>query len=268
MICAAVRKKGSTEQCSAKAITGHTLCGRHLRCKTVVLWADANKTLSSKVTRVQARIRGWLLRKRLALAGPGVLCRKNLSNDEDLDTCVESNREHPMSYFAFEESGKIWWFSFPTLWRWCIRNPTNPYTKVPLSAPTRKRLREMWYYHRKRKLPLPLVPANFDERMRIYWNVILQTFEDYGFGEIYLSLNFTKGDYISILRMIRDDIPVTMRNKAAQERVSRHIKLALASVAPLNTYLLQCAYTLMIILMVPKDPYELAFTMLSAIYRA
>jgi hypothetical protein len=268
MICSAVRKKGSTEQCPAKVISGHTLCGRHLRCKTVVLWADANQTLSTKLIRIQSVVRGWLVRKRLELAGPGVLCRKNLSNDDDLETCEESSREHPFNYFAFEESGKIWWFSFPTLWKWCIRNPTNPYTKVPLSTSTRKRLRELWYYNRKRKISLPIGPSTFTERSRMYWNVILQTLEDYGFGEIYLNLNFSKSNYASILRMIRDDIPVTMTNKLARERVERHIKTALSSMAPLNTYMLQCAYTLMIILMVPKDPYELAFTMLSAIYRA
>jgi len=267
MICAAVRKKGSKEQCSARAYPGHTLCGRHARCKTVVLWTDANKDLSNRLVRIQARIRGWLLRSRLKLAGPGVLCRKNLANDEDLETCEESSREHPLSYFAFEESGKVWWFSFPTIWKWCIRNPTNPYTKVPLSTETRKRLRQLWYYHRKHKLPLPKGPPQFDERMRSYWNIIRQSLEDYGFGELYININFSKNEYMSMFRMIRDDIPVTMSNKAARERIDRHLRVALSSMVPLQTYLLQCAYTLMICLMVPKDPYELAFTVLSAIYR-
>lgn len=267
MICAAVRKKGSSDQCVAKAIAGHPFCGRHVRSKNVVLWKDANKDLSFRLVRVQALIRGWLLRKRLALAGPGVLCRKNLANDEDLETCEESSREDPMSYFAFEESGKIWWFSFPTIWKWCIRNPTNPYTKVPLSTSTRKRLRELWFYQRRRRLPLPKVPPQFEERNRVYWNVICQTFEDYGFGEIHIDIRFSKNAYNTMFRMIRDDIQVTMSNKTARDRVERHIRAALTSTSPLNLYLLQCAYTLMVILMVPKDPYELAFTVLSAIFR-
>jgi hypothetical protein len=213
-------------------------------------------------------VRGWLLRKRLALAGPGVLCRKNLANDEDLETCEESTREHPLRYFAFEESGKVWWFSFPTLWKWCIRSPTNPYTKVPLSTETRKRLREVWYYHRRHKLPLPTPPPQFDERMRAYWNVILQTLEDYGFGEVFISMNISKTEYLAILRMIYDDIPVTMRNAFDRERVRRHIRNVFASNAGVSLYRLQCAYTLMLILMVPKDPYELAFTILSSLYRS
>lgn len=267
MLCASVRKKGVLDQCQAKSLVGHTLCGRHLRSKTVVLWADANRSRSQKLARVQARVRGWLLRKRLALAGPGVLCRKNLANDEDLETCEESNREDPMTYFAFEESGKIWWFSFPTLWKWCIRSPTNPYTKVPLSASTRRRLRDVWYYNRRNKIQLPAPPPTYDERMRTYWNVIRQTLEDCGFGELHMNPNFTKYEYNVILRMIQDDIPVTMTNKFARDRVNRHIRSVFLSNANLATYRLQCAYTLMVILMVPKDPYELAFTVLSALYR-
>lgn len=267
MICSAVRKKGSVDQCQARPIAGHPFCGRHARAKNVVLWKDANKDLSGKILRIQTRVRGWLVRKRLSLAGPGVLCRKNLANDEDLETCEESTREHPFNYFAFEESGKIWWFSFPTIWKWCIRNPTNPYTKVPLSSATRKRLRELWHYHRRHKLPLPKGPPEYGERLRTYWNVIRQTLEDHGFGDLYLTTNLTKSDYVAMFRMIRDDIPVTVRNKIVRERVDRHIRLALTSPVPIETFLLQCAYTLMVILMVPKDPYDLAFTVLSAIYR-
>jgi hypothetical protein len=267
MSCAAVRKKGSTEKCNLKALKGHSLCGRHARSKCPVLWADANKTLSSNIVRVQSLVRGWLVRKRLSLGGPGVLSRKHLSNDEDLETCEESSREHPFNYFAFEESGKIWWFSFPTIWKWCIRNPTNPYTKVPLSNETRTRLRAMWHYQRRNKLPLPKGPTQYEERIRAYWNVIQQTFEDHGFGEIHVDIRLTKQSYSTMLRLIRDDIPVTMTDKFARERIERHIRAALASDAPLQLYSLQCAYTLMVILMVPKDPYELAFTVLSALYR-
>lgn len=267
MLCASVRKRGCLDQCPLKALQGHTLCGKHAKSKTVVLWADANRSLSAKLVRIQALIRGWLIRKRLQLGGPGVLSRKGLANDEDLETCEESSREDPFTYFAFEESGKIWWFSFQTIWKWCIRNPTNPYTKVPLSSDTRKRLRAMWYYQRRNKLPLPKAPAQFGERNQAYWNVILQTFEDYGFGQVAMSINIPKHAYNTMFRLLRDDIEVTMTNKAAKERVDKHIRTVLLSTSPLQLYLLQCAYTLMVILMIPKDPYELAFTVLSALYR-
>lgn len=269
MICSAVRKHGSLDQCCAKALQGHDFCGRHIRSKTVVRWADANKHRSQRLVNVQALVRGWLVRKRLALGGPGVLCRKNLSNDEDLETCEESSREHPFNYFAFEESGKIWWFSFPTIWKWCLRSPTNPYTKVTLSSETRKRLRQMWFYQKRHRLPLPSSPPMFQDRLAGYWNIIRQTFDDYGFGDINpnIILNLHKHQYVLMLRMIREDIPVTMRNKAARERVDRYLRFILYSNIPINQFILSSAYTLMVILMVPKDPYELAFTILSALYR-
>lgn len=269
MACTAVRKIGSLDRCPAKSMKGHELCGRHARSKHVVLWSDANKTRSQKICRVQGLIRGWLLRKRLALAGPGVLSRKNLANDEDLETCEESTREHPLTYFAFEESGKIWWFSFPTIWKWCLRNPTNPYTKVPLKPEARKRLRELWYYHRRHKLPLPTNAPIFHDRLHGYWNIIRQTFDDYGFGDIHPNIinHLHRQQYVLIFRMIRDDIPVTMPNKADREKVDRYLRIALQSTAPLNNYILFSAYTLMLILMIPKEPYELAFTILSALYR-
>jgi RNase P protein component len=98
--------------------------------------------------------------------------------------------------------------------------------------------------------------------------VILQTLEDYGFGEVFISMNISKTEYLAILRMIYDDIPVTMRNAFDRERVRRHIRNVFASNAGVSLYRLQCAYTLMLILMVPKDPYELAFTILSSLYRS
>jgi hypothetical protein len=269
MECAAVRKIGSLERCTAKSLKGHTLCGRHVRSKHVVLWSDANKSKAHKLVRIQAIVRGWLLRKRLELAGPGVLSRKNLANDEDLETCEESAKEHPLTYFAFEESGKIWWFSFPTIWKWCLRNPTNPYTKVPLSHEARKRLRQLWYYQKRHKIPLPASPPIFQDRLNGYWNIIRQTFDDYGFGDIHPNIvfNLHKHEYMIMFRMIRDDIPVTMQNKAAREKVDRYLRIALQSTAPVNNYILFSAYTLMVCLMVPKEPYELAFTVLSALYR-
>ena len=143
--CASVRKRGSLDQCPLKALTGHTLCGVHARSKAVMLWAVVNQDKVGAATRVQAWIRGILLRRRLRLGGPGVLRRTGLSNDDDLVTCESSDRQYPLDYFAFEENGKVWWFDFGTLWKWAQRStePANPYTKVPLSVETRTRLRKV-----------------------------------------------------------------------------------------------------------------------------
>jgi len=274
MVCASVRRKGCIDQCSAKPLAGHTLCGRHARSKRVVLWVDANANRSPNIANAQALVRGWLLRKRLALAGPGVLRRSNLANDEDLETCEDASNEDPFTYFAFEESGKVWWFHFPTLWRWAVRSsaPTNPYTKVPLSTDTRKRLRAVWAYTRRHKLSLPQESATGAERMECRWNVISQLFDDHGFGGIdqHWISHVNKRQFIEIFRMINDDIDITIthpRTRASTRKFINHA-LGLAQTSPAAQFLLQASYILMLILLVPKDPYPIAFTVLSAMYRS
>ena len=130
MRCASVRKKGSDIQCPAKPLFGHTLCGRHAKCKNPILWSTTQHENIHHVIKLQSCIRGWLLRKRLALAGPGVLRRKEVSNDEDFNTMNEKEKVHPMDYFGFEEHGKIWWFEVKSIFQWTTMsfNILNPYT--------------------------------------------------------------------------------------------------------------------------------------------
>jgi hypothetical protein len=273
ILCASVKRKGVIDQCPARALAGHTLCGRHARSKHVVLWAEANQSRTRGIVKAQAVVRGWLVRTRLSLGGPGVLRRRNLANDDDLETCEESSKEHPFSYFAFEEAGKIWWFHFPTLWRWSLRNlkPTNPYTKVPLSSDTRKRLRAVWSYNRRHKLPLPQESANTLDRIEGRWNIISQLFDDNGFGDLdpgWFS-RLTKRQIVEIFHMIKDDINVTITHQRVQASTRRYVThaLSLAQTNPAPQFLLQAAYLLMLTLITPKDPYPLAFTVLSAMYR-
>ena len=206
MLCTSVRRKGSIEQCGSRALLGHTLCGTHARSKSVKLWADANVGKIAAAQRIQAIVRGWLVRNRLALAGPGVLQRTLLSNDEDLETCETANRQHPMDYFAFTENGKTWWFDFATLWKWSQMSiePVNPYTKVPLSVETKQRLRRMWSARRRRRQPLPLEPSSFQERLRHRWTVVCQIFADTALGVMNPDalLRLTKNDYIVLFRIV------------------------------------------------------------------
>lgn len=273
--CASVKKKGSTDQCSAKPLRGHTLCGTHARAKHVTLWCDAHKDRSKSLVRFQAIVRGWLVRRRLRYAGPGVLCRKNLANDEDLETCEEASKENPYEYFAFEENGKVWWFHFPTLWKWCLRSeqPTNPYTKVPLSDDTRKRLRAIWGYCYRHKLSRPTEPETLNERLVGRWNIVCQLFADHGFGNIdpRMFLRMGKYDYVAVFRFLRDDMEMVFsKNNNTKQYVIRNCNRMIynASVVQSNMYILNSSYTLMIMLLYPKDPYILAFTILSALYRA
>ena len=208
------------------------------------------------------------------MGGPGVLKRGSLANDEDLETCEEKEREHPFTYFGFEEAGKIWWFHFPTLWRWCLRQaiPTNPYTKVPLTSATRGRLRSMMSYHRRHGLELPTESTVMEDRLTGRWNIICQLFADNGFGDLppaaFVQMN--KNEIITMYRMLRDDLYVAYSDKSLTRKVALHYCMRLLQTAWTATpqaFALQGSYALMLILLQPKNPYVLAFTTLSALYR-
>jgi hypothetical protein len=272
MLCASVRKKGSTEQCKAAALKGHTLCGRHARCKVPVLWADANAPADRGVRKIQALTRGWLLRKRLELAGPGVLYRKNLANDDDLMT-GEKNI-HPFDYFAFEENGHVWWFSFDTLWRWCSQKelPDNPYTRATIPVPVRQRLHNMWGYRQRHRIPLPTESSVFGERLRQRWTIVSQLFENYGYGDIPVTafMRFSCADYANMFTLLHDDIRAGISDKEPwKQSMLRHCSRSIYVIRtlPAHQYIIQAIYTILLILMKPKNPHNIAFMVLSALYR-
>lgn len=279
MQCVSVRKKGSLDQCSASAIRGLNVCGRHARTKpeNLVLWSTANKSKSQLVVKLQALVRGWLLRRRLKLGGPGVLSRKNLANGEDLETFDSADKVDPFDYFAFEENGKIWWFRFPTIWKWyaCTIKPTNPYTKVPLSSDTGKRLRSFWsYVIRRTDVEPPAERRVLVERIQDRWNILCHMFEENGFGDFNPGMFYRMSprDYVTFFRLVRDDLPIVFPEKSKTRRICHHccsrlIRQGERSYGLVATYTLQATYGLLRMSMEPKDPYVLCFTFLSALYR-
>jgi len=275
MQCLSVRKRGSTDPCTARAVLGHSLCGRHAKSKQPVLWADANTKPTSAIVKCQGRIRGWLLRRRLAMSGPGVLSRKNLSNDEDLVTCVEKERQHPFDYFSFTENGKIWWFDFDTIWKWCERShqPINPYTKVPIAVDALKRLHAGWGYRLRHRITTTPEETNvYPDRLVNRWNVICRIFMNYGFDELHpnMFLKMTKLDYLKMFGLLSDDIRIVFRDGDMMgDRIHRYCIRAQHLVHSVSTpqYPLFCTSSLLMMLMGPRDPYILCFTILSALYR-
>ena len=272
MRCASVRKKGSDLQCPAKPLFGHTLCGRHAKCKTPVLWSSTQQDKIIQTIKIQSCVRGWLLRKRLLLAGPGVLNRKQVCNNEDFNTMNEKEKVHPLNYFGFEEHGKIWWFEIDSIHQWMMMSmtPLNPYTKTPLNTQTRKRLRELMSYHQRRKImnPVSFNQKSVAEVLIQHWNLICQCFQDYGFGEIQprLFLRLNKHDYYAIFRMIHDDIRIVMKDS---EELSKICDICSAKIHTSSSvqYTISSAGMLLYMIHVPRDPYILLFTMLSALYR-
>ena len=268
--CVAVKRKGSTDPCPAAALAGHTLCGRHARMRSPIVWTEVNQSRIQPIVKMQSCVRGWLVRRRLSYAGPGVLCRSNLTNDEDIITCAEKGRVHPMEFFSFEENGKVWWFEFSSLWTWCTRNldPTNPYTKVPLSSEARKRLRTVWGYKRRHREETPTESKDLEERMRHRAHLLVQHFEDYGFSGIHPSfiLRLTKADFTTVFVLLQRDIETVI--PASDPFRARIVSLCHARTFPNVTHLLNYSSTLLYILTLYRDPYILTFSILSALYRA
>jgi hypothetical protein len=272
MICASVRRKGSLDPCTSRALVGHTLCGTHARCKAVTLWADVNQEKVRAAERIQSYVRGWMLRRRLALAGPGVLRRRDLANDEDLETCEEALRQNPMDYFAFTENGKTWWFDFSTLWKWAQTSvePTNPYTKVPLSSDTRYRLRKLWSYRKHHGDLIPTEALQLKDRLRARWTTMCQVFADCGFGTIQpdLFLSMTRNDYVVLFRLLRDDLQASFPTRMTRYPLAMIHRCLISawSLTPVQ-FLLQSSYSLYAMLLHAKQEGPLAFCILAAIYR-
>lgn len=270
MLCAAVRRRGCLDQCRSRALLGHTLCGVHARCKTVTLWSAVNHQKVSAACLIQRVVRGWLVRARLQLAGPGVLRRAGLANDEDLDTCEPASRQDPMTYFAFEEAGKVWWFDYATLWKWSQMSTVtvNPYTKVPLTPETRLRLRKIWSYRRRHGEIVPSDPLKFTDRLRTRWIILCQIFADNGLGDVSPEyfVGLSRTNYILLFRLLRDDVQASLPTQRGALTLIHRCLVSAWSLPP-TQFVLQCSYVLMAMLMHSRDPYPLAFCVLSALYR-
>ena len=261
--CAAAKKKGATTQCTANAMAGHTFCGTHARAKNADLWKDMNDR-DVRVVVCQSLARGWLIRRHLQLAGPGVLRRNDLGNDEDIVTCIEASKQHPLDYFAFEENGKVWWFDFGSIWVWSLKSlePTNPYTRTPLTTEVRKRLREMWALRSNRKLVMPAEPVDPDERMHRRWTVLYQIFADNGFTDVSFTQlsQLGKLSHIAMWRFLREDCPASIA-------LCRYMLSAQLLNSNQATYIMNSLRMLTRVAMSKKEHYATIFNIMSAIYR-
>jgi len=181
---------------------------------------------------------------------------------------------HPFDYFSFEENGRVWWFSFDTIWRWCSQkeSPENPYTRTRIPVDVRKRLHALWSFRQRHRIPLPSESLLFSERLRTRWTVISHMFENYGYGDIPVGMfiRLTAAEYAYMFSLLYDDIRATipdstMWKQSALRFCNRAIIAARSLPAP--RYIMQAVYTIMLILMKPKDPHSVAFMVLSAIHR-
>jgi hypothetical protein len=262
--CAAVRKRGSSDQCLARSMKGLTFCGRHARTRAPVLWVSLHET--PPVVRFQALVRGWLVRHRLSLAGPGVLRRKAATNDEDLFTCETKDRHHPLQYFSFEEAGKVWWFDVESLWGWISRSvePVNPYTKILIPTEARKRLREI-----QRRGRLSFGATTVEEMNVRRWNVLAQVFRENGFTEAHPMqfANFDLSDYRAMFVFLERDLQTVLPESSLyRKRLLRMCRQGQRG-DELDGIPVGKVFLLLRMVSIPKDPYVLVFSILASFTR-
>lgn len=176
------------------------LCGKHARVKKLRLWKDVNN-LDDKAIVIQKNWKGYSVRSWLKNAGPGVLNRSVCHNDEELVTMDEKKSVNPFDYFAFEEGGKVYWFDVRSISESCMLKvePTNPYTREPLSFETRRRLRQICIRrHRKNlgNMHNTSVKKSIDEIILTTWTHVCQIIIENGFFDMsplyFTSLNSTR----------------------------------------------------------------------------
>jgi hypothetical protein len=261
--CAATKRKGSTTQCTSNALKGLTMCGIHARAKTVTLWKEAARQ-DEGVVICQSLARRWLVLHQLRLAGPGVLSRKSVTNDEELVSCVEASKQYPLDYFAFEENGKVWWFDFSSIWSWSVKSvqPTNPYTRAPLTREVLTRLRECWALRSNRRLAIPAEPVPGDQRILHRWTIMCQVFHCNGFTDVSLDqlIRLGKISHSVVWRFLHDDCPLALNS--SKYMLSPQL---LGSNSP--TYIVNSLRMLLLLVSAQKEPYSTVFAVMSAIYR-
>jgi hypothetical protein len=211
MKCASCKNKTSEAQCENKIITGLIFCGKHARVKNPRLWKDVND-LDSKVTKIQALWRGYVMKNWMKLAGQGIFNRKICHNDEDVVTMDSKESIYPLDYFSFEEDRMIYCFDIRSLTELTINviNPTNPYTRKPLSTETRQRLRKLCIRRFRRKMinEHETKKRTLLDIVRCNWVYICQIIGENGFFDIppefFIAMNRTQ--LLAFTMLIRNDL--------------------------------------------------------------
>lgn len=280
VLCASCKNKTSTDQCPSQAIKGLLFCGKHVKTKIKRLWAEVNGN-EKHVVLIQKWWKGHFIRKRLKLAGEGVLNRKDCHNTEELVTLDEKNKVHPLNYFSFRESDKLWWFDVRSIYQILKHStsPANPYTRQPLSIDTRKRLRDVCRIRKKLDIDnyhdAP-APETFPDLVREKWLTICQIIEENGFFDmnhlLFASLN--RSQLYVLLNLVRADMlsfafehPTTSR----RYQYIQWIKTCLSNFEKNRAGRIQCSWAtaklfLSILYDCPEN-YTVCFIIISAICR-
>ena len=280
VLCASCKNKISTEQCPSQAMKGLLFCGKHAKTKIKRLWADVNNG-NQKATIVQKLWRGFFLRRRLELAGEGVLNRSECHNAEELVTMDEKEKVHPLNYFSFREADKLYWFDVRSMYHILKRStkPENPYTRQPLTIETRRRLRDICRIRKKLGLENyhdPPKPEQFADLINEKWLTVCQIIEENGFFDmnplIFSSLNRSQL-YVLINFIQMDMVAFATEHSIRSKRYQylQWLRTCLSNFEKNRTNRLQCSWAvskvLLSILYDCPENYPVCFIIVSAIVR-
>jgi len=281
VLCASCKNKTSLLQCTSHALKGLLFCGKHIKCKDKRIWALLTGN-NSKALLIQKIWRGYFIRTKLKLAGPGALNRKDCHNSEELVTLDDKLKVHPLDYFSFMEADKLYWFDIRSLHEYVRNspNPTNPYTRQPITLDARKNLRKLCQIRKREgRFNLHSEPMyqEFAERVNRKWLEMCQIIEENGFEsvnhllfaslnktQLYVLLNFM---YIDLIEFASEHkTPNSTRKKYCfwmKSLISKFVKFKYGSLqASFNV--VRC---LLSILNDCPQPYTVCFIIISAVVR-
>lgn len=278
--CASCKNRTSNERCTNTALSGLSLCGRHAKVRSPRLWHIVNN-LDAKVVLISKQLRGYLVRRRLQMAGIGVLKRSLCHNSDELVSLEPISTVDCFNYFGFEESGKIYGFDVRTILDTLHRNlvPINPYTRQPLTIETRKRLRDLYSYRVRHKLDTSYEHNSLrttDVILTNRWTQLCQIVEENGFfntnPNLFLGLN--KSQLHAFLAMIHNDLKTwAAEHKPPHSKRflyvfwSNNILKKYTSTQSIAEYSFFVSSILLSMLYDSVEPYSICFIIMSALYR-
>lgn len=212
--CFSCKNRTSNDRCTYSCLKTMLVCGKHARVKHPRLWFEQNRNIIRSVILIQKIWKGFTVRNRLKLAGPGVLNRSICHNDEELTTCIAKNSQYPFDYFAINEDGTVWWFDQRTIIQWAHKSHKvlNPYTRKELSIDDMRRLRELLYIRAKYNLGIyhnpSAAPTTAVDRRDLRWLRIAQTLTEYGFDDLRAEhfCSMSEGQVLAFINFLREDL--------------------------------------------------------------
>jgi len=263
----------------SRALLGLSFCGKHAKSKTKRIWSEIND-LHPKAILISKIWKGYTLRNRLKLAGPGVLNREKCHNDDELVSLDPKNKLHPLEYFAFEEAGRIWWFDIRSIIG-CLNAafiPLNPYTRQPLTIDTRRRLRIIFRYRLRNRLEThhsSPPQRSLLEMENCVWLDVCQVLVENGFEDIvpnyFLRMNRTQ-QFVFVYYVLNDlgflssENPKISKWKRCLVSLKTFRKEIMPRQTPFNISV-RLGLILSVLFHEIAEPYPFCFIIMSALYR-